>query len=76
MPGIFPQCPVFKDCDCISIFCQDALTELTVSLTVGRRRVQNCFSRMASKVLENGVVDLQQTQSKDNGGKKAHSSAV
>lgn len=67
MPGFSHQAPVFKDCDCVSMFCQDALTELTVDFMVGRRCVQNCSSPMASKVLENGRVDLQQTQCKDSG---------
>lgn len=76
MPGIFHQSPVFKDCDCISMFFQNALIELTVSFPVGRRCVQHCSSRTASKVLENGAVDLQERQRKDSAPKTGHSSAV
>lgn len=76
MPQIFHESPVFKDGDCISMFCQDSLTELTVSFMVSRRCIENCSSCVASKVLENGGIDLQQTQCKDNGCKTGHSSAV
>lgn len=69
MPQIFHESPVFKDGDCISMFCQDSLTELTVSFMVSRRCIENCSSCVASKVLENGGIDLQQTQCKDNGCK-------
>lgn len=76
MPQLFHESPVSKDCDCISMFCQDALTELTVGFMVSRRRIQNCSSRAAPKALENGGIDLQQTQCKDNDGEIGHSSAV
>lgn len=76
MPGIFHQSPVFKDSDCISMFCEDALAELTVGLSVCRRCIQHCSSCTASKVLENGAIDLQQTQQKDHGCTIGHSSAV
>jgi len=58
------------------MFCQDALTDLTVGFTVSRRSVQNSSSRTTSKVLENGVIDLQKTQCKDNGCKTGHSSSI